>query len=77
MVQFVVALSVCIGVCDADVRASASFVPPKYFYCILPVIADNNVFESVSNLAPVQKNRGHYCRVTVHVSKTQASAFDP
>lgn len=54
-VQFVVALSVCIGVCDADVRASASFVPPKYFYCILPVIADNNVIESVSNLAPAKR----------------------
>ncbi len=56
-VQFVVPLLVCVGVCDADVRASASFVPPKYFYCILSVIAYRNVIKLDSNLATAQKNR--------------------
>ncbi len=56
-VQFVVPLLVCVGVCDADVRASASFVPPKYFYCILSVIAYRNVIKLDSNLATAQKSR--------------------
>lgn len=44
---------------------------PNFFNSILPVIAYNNVIEQIPNSTNVQKNRGHYCRATVQVSKTQ------